>query len=198
MKTDSLTVPPDTRCPARASLLLCIRIFVTSICLPLLLTGCAEEGREPLLTADYSGWDRTTETELDYPIPGHEDNYRRIYIDQTGTNIRITTAEDGVRHSYPEGTVIIKEVFEGSDYQEGSEPVMLTAMVKRPSDPAARGGWLWVVKDLSTGRETVMETKFCVTCHANANEQHPYGDGNPDGAFRDFVFFPFSDGRGNE
>lgn len=175
------------------------RLILTAfLCLPLLLTGCNEEKRGPLLTGSYSAWERTTETELDYPIPGHEDNYRRIYINETGMNVRITTGEDGVRHYYPEGTVIIKEVFEGSDYQEGSEPVMLTAMVKQPSDPLARGGWLWVVKNLSTGRETVMETKFCVTCHANANEAHPYGDGNPQNEFRDFVFFPYSKALGQE
>jgi hypothetical protein len=30
---------------------------------------------------------------------------------------------------------------------------------------------------------------FCVTCHANANEKHPYGDRNPREEFRDYVFF---------
>jgi hypothetical protein len=65
---------------------------------------------------------------------------------------------------------------------------MATVMVKAPDDPRAKGGWIWLVKDLASGKETVFTTNYCVTCHANANEKHPYGDKNPGEEFRDYLF----------
>jgi hypothetical protein len=62
-------------------------------------------------------------------------------------------------------------------------------MVKEPGDPRAKCGWLWITKEQG-GEERVFEGNFCVTCHANANERHPYFDGNPREEFRDYVFFP--------
>ena len=66
-------------------------------------------------------------------------------------------------------------------------------MLKRPGHPQARAGWLWIVKDIPSGKETIISEEFCVTCHANANERHPYGDRNPTEDFRDFLFFPYPD-----
>ncbi len=36
---------------------------------------------------------------------------------------------------------------------------------------------------------------FCITCHANANEKHPYGDKNPNEEFRDYVYFVPGEGH---
>ena len=90
---------------------------------------------------------------------------------------------------FPEGTVIAKEVFKGSSPEPGISPMMITAMVKATGNPDARGGWVWVTKDLALGKEAVFKGDFCFTCHTNANEAHPYGDKNLDEHFRDYVFF---------
>lgn len=152
--------------------------------------SCAKEAEGPLIPEGYASWRRTTEEELDYPIPGHEDNYRIIFINDKGENLTVSDAGGRVTHDYPDGTIIVKEVYQGFEYDSNSKPMMLTAMVKDRDNPKSRGGWLWVVKDLSAGQETIMTQEFCFTCHGNANERHPYGDRNPDNEFRDYVFFP--------
>ena len=156
----------------------------------LLLSSCSGEKEQALIPEDYSSWEHTTTRELDYPIPGHESNYRRIYINSTGLNYTVEETEGEIRHAYPPGTILVKEVYSSLEPAEGEEPMRLTVMVKRPDDERSRGGWLWVLKPLDAGEEKVITSEFCVTCHSNANEQHPYGDGNPQGAFRDFVYFP--------
>ena len=70
------------------------------------------------------------------------------------------------------------------------EPFQLTIMIKDREHPSARGGWIWLVKDTRTGEEKIIDIEFCITCHANANEPHPYGDMNKNAEFRDYVFFP--------
>jgi len=42
-----------------------------------------------------------------------------------------------------------------------------------------------------TAKETVITEEFCITCHGNANESHPYGDKNPNNEYRDYLFFPY-------
>ena len=86
---------------------------------------------------------------------------------------------------------MIKEIYTGSGESVSGKPSMLTIMVKRKDHPSARGGWLWIVKKPDSGDETVISEEFCITCHANANEKHPYGDRNPEGEVRDYLFFPY-------
>jgi len=157
------------------------------LALPLALTaGCSRGGERPPLVPDgYASWRRTTDVTLNYPIPGHMENLRVIYMNDVGFGFGRSAA--GVE--FPAGTVIAKEVYAGPNPPAGAAPTMVTAMVKAPDDPDARGGWLWVMKDLSTGAETVVGGNFCVTCHGNANEGHPYGDRNAGEEFRDYVFF---------
>ena len=177
------------------------RFFLLPLLLLILpISGCSKSEPAALVPADYSGWSSTTDIELNYPIPGHENNYRRIFINDTGKNSPFSAAEGsssgtGKTYDYPDGTVIIKEVYDGFDYQEGSRPKMLTVMVKDRGNQDARGGWLWIVKDPVSGSENILTQEFCFTCHENANEKHPYGDGNPDEEFRDYVFFPADQGR---
>ena len=64
-------------------------------------------------------------------------------------------------------------------------------MIKRGGHALARGGWLWVIGDPSTGTEKVVDHELCHDCHAAANEPHPYSDRNPGGDFRDFVFLSY-------
>jgi hypothetical protein len=49
--------------------------------------------------------------------------------------------------------------------------------------------WLWITRSLPEGNETVFAGNYCITCHSNANEKHPYADQNPRHEFRDYVFF---------
>lgn len=150
----------------------------------LLLSGCSNRKNEPLVPDDYGGWKETTDIELNYPIPGHENNYRKIFINDIGLK------RTGPPHDYPDGTIIIKEIYEGFDYNAGRKPMMLTVMIKDRENPLARGGWLWIVKDSATKEENILTQEFCITCHGNANEEHPYGDLNMNNEFRDYVFFP--------
>ncbi len=101
-------------------------------------------------------------------------------------------------HQYledPVVTVIVKEVYASAKPMPEDEPIQLTIMAKQPQDPRAQGGWVWVTKDLPDGKEAVFMGNFCITCHANANEKHPYGDGNPNEEFRDYVFFVPGEGK---
>jgi hypothetical protein len=157
----------------------------------LTLTACEKQQPRPLLSEDYEGWGSTTRLILDYPVPGHENRGRRIFINTEGTEA--TTRSEGGRvfWDYPPGTIVLKEIYANLDIEEGERPIMLTGMVKDPEHPRARGGWIWVVKDLGSGSEQIIDWEFCVDCHANANEPHPYGDRNEDNEFRDYVFFPY-------
>ena len=74
--------------------------------------------------------------------------------------------------------------------EKEEEPVSLTVMIKNSQHPKSQRGWIWIVKNLQTREERVIEYQFCFDCHANANEPHPYGDKNPTGSDRDYVFFP--------
>lgn len=151
-----------------------------------LLAGCAAPGPVRLIPAAYRDWPALAEP-VNYAIPGHGTNQRRMFIDPRGAAALGGAAAGEVR--FPDGTVIVKEVYGSSQPAPGEDPQMLTAMVKAPQDPRAKGGWLWVMRPYASGDETVLASEFCLTCHANANEAHPYGDKNPQGAFRDYVFF---------
>ncbi len=157
----------------------------------MLITGCNETNSTITIPENYDTWTRLNREELDYPIPGHESNYRIIYINEKG--LGLTVSEDNNRkYTFPEGTIIAKSVYEGLNPAADARPVMVTSMIKDPDHPNARGGWVWVMKDLNAGKTQIIEETFCYTCHAAANEAHPYADGNPQEEFRDFVFFAAS------
>jgi hypothetical protein len=153
------------------------------------LTGCS--GRSPAVYAppDYASWKRTTDEVLDYPIPGHQDRLRIPRMNDIGFSAKPTVENGKRRWSFPEGTVIVKEVFRTPRPAPGEGPVQLTIMVKASRDLRAQGGWLWVTRDLPGGTDAIFMGTFCITCHANANEKHPYGDRNPTEEFRDYVYF---------
>jgi hypothetical protein len=153
--------------------------------------SCNKEEKAPLIPDDYRSWKRITDNALDYPIPGHESNCRIIYINATGAQVQPTEKNNRVFYDYPEGTIVVKEIYAGLEPPEKNEtPENLTVMIKDAQHPDSRNGWLWIVKDLKTKEETIIDYEFCVDCHANANERHPYGDENPNEEFRDYVYFP--------
>lgn len=153
----------------------------------ILLVGCApKEAGSDLGRLDYSAWEKTTEAALNFPIPGHENHYRRIFINDIGAKYR----KSGKRDDYPEGTIVVKEVFEGlDDPTEGKKPITLDIMVKRKNAPDSRGGWRWIVRDAGTGSDMVFKGDFCAVCHSEASKPHPYGDKNPNSENRDYLFY---------
>lgn len=169
------------------------KLFVLGLPLLLLVSSCRPKESAQLLPAasEYRSWGQPVAGFLSYPIPGHEDNRRRIFINGTGTRVAVRREVNRVYWDYPKGTIILKEIFLGLAPGGPSEPQQITAMIKDPEDPRSRVGWLWVSKMMDSGEETVVDWEFCFDCHANANEPHPYGDGNPDGEFRDYVFYPY-------
>jgi hypothetical protein len=169
-------------------------VYVSAIlCFSVLVFSCGKAEQEPLIpeASQYRRWEHPIAEILDYPIPGHESNRRRIYINSRGTEVRIDRKENRVYWDYPEGTVIVKEIIPGLEGPDTDYPFQITAMIKAPDDPKSRGGWVWVTKDTDSGKETVVDWEFCFDCHANANEPHPYGDGNAGEEFRDYVFYPY-------
>lgn len=155
----------------------------------LVVVCCSKTEKTLSLPEDYTNWERVNTEELNYPIPGHESNYRIIYINDIGKDVAISSKNGRTRYEFPEGTIIAKTVYEGLNPSPNAGPVMITAMVKNKEHQHARGGWVWIVKNLNTGEERLVEEAFCYTCHAAANESHPYSDGNPQEEFRDYVFF---------
>jgi hypothetical protein len=169
----------------------------TTLTLAFLITvvmsaGCREKQGGQLVDFDYSSWKKTTDVALNYFIPGHEGHYRIPYINKTGENLEVSVDERGKKsYNYPEGTVIIKEIYPTLQLRENDKPMMLAVMIKNKDHEHAQGGWVWIVKQLDTGKEVIFKSDMCVYCHDGANGRHPYGDKNPDEEFRDYVFFPY-------
>ena len=166
-------------------------LFALTVAL-LVIAACRATPKSPaLIPAAYRAWQTPTNLHLNYPIPGHEDHYRKIYLNAIGATVQPVSQNGRTVYAYPVGTIIVKEMYAGHDEpQPNEQPVHLTSMIKAPADTRALSGWLWVVTDVKMQQETVIDDQFCVECHANANEPHPYGDRNPAAAHRDFVFFP--------
>jgi hypothetical protein len=172
-----------------------IKPYVSIFFMILLLTAYGSCSREESLVipSQYSFWERTVDIDLNVPIPGHMDNLRRIFMNETGFSYLRENPEAGnsIPALFPDGTMIVKEIYESPTVQPGEAPQSLMAMVKSSGHSDARGGWLWVVKDFSTGKENIFTDQFCVTCHSDANNSHPYGDRNAESQFRDYLFhFP--------
>jgi hypothetical protein len=165
------------------------RLFVLGLASALLLSACARGPERVYATPDYAEWARTTSVVLDYPIPGHENRLRIPRMNAIGFTAVPKRLSGRLVWSFPEGTVIVKEVYASAKPAPGEAPIQLTIMAKAGADTRAQGGWLWITKALPGGQEAVFTGNFCGTCHENANEKHPYGDGNPGEDFRDYVYF---------
>lgn len=151
------------------------------------LAGCANEPELVLPDLSYEAWTPTTTAALDFPVPGHGAGLRRVFMNDIGWSASPTPARD---ITYPDGTVVVKEVFATAAPSADALPQALTIMVKDSDSEMARDGWIWLVKDPVTGEETLFADPFCIACHENANEEHPYADGNSQEYFRDYLFHP--------
>ncbi len=161
---------------------------LASILISILALSCAKAA-EIYVPPDYVKWRRTTDAVLNYPIPGHMDRFRIPRMNDIGFSAKPKLVGGKSSWDFPEDTVIVKEVYASANPAPGDKPIQLTIMVKDPKEEGAMGGWLWYTRDMPDGKETRFTGNYCVTCHSNANEQHPYGDGNPREEFRDYVFF---------
>jgi hypothetical protein len=155
----------------------------------LALAGCPAAKPVVYVTPEYRAWQRTTDVTLDYPIPGHQDRLRIPRMNAVGFTAKPVMDGGKMRWSFPTGTVIAKEVYATAKPRPDEQPIQLTIMVKAPGDPRSQGGWIWLTRAMPDGPETVFAGNYCITCHANANEKHPYGDTNPTEEFRDYVYF---------
>ena len=165
-------------------------IVMAALAAMTVLAGCTSPKKAAAYsTPDYLSWARTTDIVLNYPIPGHQDRLRIPRMNAVGFSTQPSVDSGKRRWDFPAGTVIVKEVYAAPKPTAAEKPIQLTIMVKAPKDPHSQGGWLWITRNLPGGAESVFMGNFCITCHANANEKHPYGDGNPTEEFRDYVFF---------
>jgi len=158
------------------------------------MMGCASrKAAQDLDLSGYANWERTTQVPLNFPIPGHESHYRRIYMNKVGMDYRRSTGavvNSGEALEYPDGTIVVKEIYGGlEDPAPGEQPITLDIMVKDKAASDTLGGWRWLIGDPKNGNEMVMSGDFCANCHNGANERHPYGDRNTGNAFRDFLFY---------
>jgi hypothetical protein len=152
------------------------------------LLGCSG----PDIPRDWSTWESVGSPVVASPVPGHQEPFRVVYINPVGETVRPSIHNGVVAWDYPKGTVVLKAGFAGSSPPgKGEAPAKLYAMIKKPADPRARGGWVWVVSDVRSGEESVIDAPYCVDCHGYANQPNPYGDKNPGGELRDYVYLPY-------
>jgi len=62
-------------------------------------------------------------------------------------------------------------------------------MVKDRRAADARGGWRWIVRDGTSGKDSVFTGDFCAVCHVEASKPNPYGDRNRGSQERDYLFY---------
>ena len=168
-----------------------MKIAVLVLAVLIVFVSCAKEEVTDFIPAEYRDWARTVDGVLDFPIPGHESNYRKIFINDIGQKVTVEDREGRKYWEYPVGTIIVKEIYAGLEPQEGDKPIQLTVMIKKPDHTQSRGGWVWILRHLPDGDEQVIDYEFCFDCHTNANEKHLYGDKNAQQGYRDYVFYPF-------
>lgn len=85
---------------------------MTSHCIAMIgFAGCQQKQQPKLTPENYRSWNTIVENFLDYPIPGHENNGRMIYINKIGEDVQITEENGRVSYQYPEGTIIVKEIY---------------------------------------------------------------------------------------
>ena len=126
----------------------------------LLLAACSESvSPEPI--GDYMQWKRFDVTGN---APGHSNSYRILYVNNVAAD-----PTSPLTIGYPEGSIIVKEIYELVDGQPGD--LRYVAMMRRIG-PVTRalvdqGGWLFTEASIPGGSET--HADFCWDrCHVAA------------------------------
>ncbi|MBN1523630.1 MAG: cytochrome P460 family protein [Spirochaetales bacterium] len=166
--------------------------LILLIILPGFFIACGPAARVVRVPDEYRSWKKTVDKILDYPIAGHGQSFRIIYINSIGEKVTPLEKDGRMTYDYPDGTIIVKEVYPSQEDLDKNVPGMLTCMVKDSQSPQAINGWLWIVKTPGDPAENVFTSKFCLECHLDANESHSLGAGNINEEFRDYVFFPYT------
>jgi len=167
--------------------LICIACF-------LFLAGSSCEKEEPKppvnpIPADYTSWNQPAGHPLEYPIPGHGKSRRIIFANKVALQAKIQKDEnnnDAV--NFPDGSIIVKEVYQQNNDGTFKTDPQLTVMVKDRNNKDAQKGWLFYVKNPGNEPPTLIKNLTCIGCHEAANENHPYFDNNLKSIFRDYVF----------
>ncbi|NCN05155.1 MAG: cytochrome P460 family protein [Spirochaetales bacterium] len=167
------------------------KVMVVLLCsiFSLGIVSCQQDS-ETLVPSDYSQWKMTSSELLNFPIPGHGNGERLIYMNDLGISYldRVSNLESADL-GFPPGTLLVKEIFASPNPSVDDEPRMITAMYKDPDHPFQRGGWVWIIKNGPNAQESYLDEEFCFTCHNSANQAFPYGQQNLAGRFQDFVFY---------
>ena len=125
-----------------------------------LAAGCAESvSPEPL--GDYTAWKRL---DVIGEAPGHGDTYRIIYANDLASDPAST-----LYNGYPEGSVIVKEIYENDGDRPGA--LKYVAIMRRIGAVTTalvdQGGWLFSQSSKPNGSET--HTDRCWNrCHVAA------------------------------
>ncbi len=132
----------------------------SALVVAVLLAGCAESvSPEPL--GDYTAWKRL---DVIGEAPGHGDTYRIIYANDIASDPAST-----LYHGYPEGSVIVKEIYENDGDRPGA--LKYVAIMRRlgvvTTALVDQGGWLFSQSSKPNGAET--HTDRCWDrCHVAA------------------------------
>jgi hypothetical protein len=140
---------------------------MTRAALLLLVTACAADPADVPAVGDYTQWKQIVTTGN---APGHGDTYRVIYFnaiaenyDYDGTGMR--PLPEGER-GYPEGSVVVKEVYNREGDGAGSLRV-IEYMRRIGTSQADQIGWVFTAAPKVGGTETVQD--FCWRrCHLSA------------------------------
>jgi len=125
------------------------------------VAGCGD-AVQPDPIGDYTAWYKV---ETWGNVPGHGDSYRIIYANDVARTYR--------GGQYPEGTILVKEVYDRAGTADAPAPGKLqyVAIMRRlgaaPEAYTDEGGWLFTATDKPGGDET--HYGYCWNaCHAAA------------------------------
>lgn len=119
------------------------------------LAACADEVADVAPLGDYTTWEKR---ETMGSTPGHGDTFRIIYANDIAT-----TYAQGF--GYPEGTTLVKEVYERKD-----GPLRIIEIMRRegPHTLDGEGGWVFTDAATPNGEETRKENFCWRRCHQAA------------------------------
>ena len=137
---------------------------------------------------DYRTWKKATDKILDYSVPGHGASFRVIYANDIALKAQKIKGKDGNDQLiYPDGSVIIKEVYKNKNGVNRVSP-KLYIMYKDTSGKDSLEGWHYLVQNPDGKPAQAITSRMCIGCHEAANDKHLYFDKNPDRIFRDYLF----------
>lgn len=164
--------------------------FFILMIVPLLFFACEQKKHREInpIPVDYQSWHQPLDKPIDYDVVGHGNSRRIVYANKVALQAAYVEDKYGQKLlRFPNGSIIIKEVFKRKKGGYEAYP-QVVSMVKDTTNPKARDGWLYYVRNPNNPGIIQIESRFCSGCHEAANESHPYFDLNPSSQFRDYIF----------